>query len=275
MTDAACVVAGHFGEWLQGRLGPDGPLGLVTLPCAALTVRATRRRDASALSVFSDAALRGFLTRLGLPAQALPAITCSMPPGAGAGASTATLVAVARWAGYDGPPDKRAQACLRTEGATDPLMWPAPDRLLWASREARIVRALPPPAPCEILGGFWGAPVATDPADTDFADISDLVDPWERAAMQGDLPEAARIASLSCDRCTAGRGPGDPMHDLGRELGALGYLRAHTGSARGLVFGIPAQFYDPELSFQNPMFLEITLRQDTGEVTVRELIGPE
>ncbi|TCP38104.1 hypothetical protein EV662_12129, partial [Rhodovulum marinum] len=35
----ACV-AGHFGEFLQGRLGPDGPVVLVTLPCPALAVRA-------------------------------------------------------------------------------------------------------------------------------------------------------------------------------------------------------------------------------------------
>jgi len=56
---------------------------------------------------------------------------------------------------------------------------------------------------------------------------------------------------------------------------SFGQMEADYDPARGLVFGIPAQFYDPELSFQNPMFLEITLRQDTGEVTVRELIGPE
>ena len=36
-------VAGHFGEWLQGRLGPDGPVALVTLPCP---VRACRNQAA-------------------------------------------------------------------------------------------------------------------------------------------------------------------------------------------------------------------------------------
>ena len=35
-------VAGHFGEWIQGRLGPDGPLALVTVACPALSVRAVR-----------------------------------------------------------------------------------------------------------------------------------------------------------------------------------------------------------------------------------------
>ena len=32
-------VRGHFGEWLQGRLGPGGPLALVTVACPALAVR--------------------------------------------------------------------------------------------------------------------------------------------------------------------------------------------------------------------------------------------
>lgn len=36
-------VAGHFGELVQGRLGPDGPVALITLPCPALTVQATWR----------------------------------------------------------------------------------------------------------------------------------------------------------------------------------------------------------------------------------------
>lgn len=235
MTDET-VVAGHFGEWLQGRLGPDGPVVLITLPCPALTVRASHPENRAPRGVFTDDRLRGFLSRLDLPAATLPDLTCGMPPGAGAGASTATLVAVARWAGFVGPPEDLARACLATEGATDPLMWPAPDRLLWASREGRVVRRMPPPPPSEILGGFWGAPTVTDPADRQFADISDLVEDWARAAADADLGRLAGLASLSCDRSTALRGPGDPTANLARELGALGYLRAHTGSARGLIF---------------------------------------
>jgi hypothetical protein len=34
------TVAGHFGELLQGRLGPSGPLALVTLPTRAFAVTA-------------------------------------------------------------------------------------------------------------------------------------------------------------------------------------------------------------------------------------------
>lgn len=40
-------------------------------------------------------------------------------------------------------------------------MHPAPDRLLWASREARSLENLAPPPPCEIVGGYLGVPQRT------------------------------------------------------------------------------------------------------------------
>ena len=33
---AALHIPGHFGEWLQGRLGAEGPVVLVTLPAPRL-----------------------------------------------------------------------------------------------------------------------------------------------------------------------------------------------------------------------------------------------
>lgn len=236
MTAPGLAVAGHFGEWLQGRLGPNGPVVLVTLPCPSLAVEVRAAERGERTTVFAEDRLREFLARLGLPGDHLPAVSCAMPLGGGAGASTATLVAVARWAGYTGSPETLARACLATEGATDPLMWPDPDRLLWASREAHVIRHMAPPPRCEILGGFWGAPARTDPADTEFCDISDLVEEWDRAVALHDLAGAARIATVSADRCRARRGPADPMAELAHDLRALGHVRAHTGSARGLVF---------------------------------------
>lgn len=230
------VVAGHFGEWLQGRLCPDGPVALVTLSCPVLTVRARQPSARNGPAIFGPDQVRSFLDRLHLPSDALPDIHCTMPPGAGAGASTATLVAVARWAGFDGAPADLARACLAVEGATDPLMLSEPDRVLWASREARVLRRMDPPPPCEILGGYWGAPARTDPKDACFADISDLVKSWAAAAADRDLATLARLATSSSDRCRDLRGPADPMTTLARDLGALGHVRAHTGSARGLIF---------------------------------------
>lgn len=229
------MVQGHFGEWLQGRLGPEGPVALVTLVCPALCAVAPggglRLED-----VFDAAQLDRFRAALGLAGGDWPGIGCAMPLGAGAGASTACLVAAARAAGFGGGPEALARACLAAEGASDPLMFEAPDRVLWASREGRIVAHLPPPPSCEVVGGLWGAPERTDAADLGFADVTDLVGAWRGAAEAGDLPAAARIASISAGRCAALRGGAGPMADLVAALGALGHVRAHTGSARGLIF---------------------------------------
>ncbi len=223
------TVAGHFGEWLQGRLGPDGPLVLVTLACPALAVRT----DPAAPPLLDAGALDRFAAALGRP-LARTGLSADMPPGGGAGASTAGLLALARASGAPDDPDALARACLAAEGATDPLMHPHPDRLLWAPRQARALRRLSPVPPMEIAGGFWGPPQRTDPADTAFPDIADLVAAWEGP---GPAADRAALATESAARTDALRGPaGDPTPDLARETGALGRVRAHTGSARGLVF---------------------------------------
>ncbi len=222
-------VAGHFGEWLQGRLGPDGPLVLVTLPCAALGVRP----DPDGAEILPAAVRARFARALGRDLPPLP-LAADMPPGGGAGASTAALLALARAARAPHDADALARACLAAEGATDPLMHPRPDRLLWAPREARALRSLPPVPEAEIVGGFWGPPEATAPGDLNFPDIADLVAAWEEAP---NLAARARLAARSAARTDALRGPrGDPTPGLARDFGALGRVRAHTGSARGLVF---------------------------------------
>lgn len=225
------TISAHFGEWLQGRLGRSGPVVLVTLPCAAFRVSApgpeTPPFEAEVLDRFAD--------RLEL--DTLPGgVTGNIPLGIGAGASTASLVALARAAGHAGSPAALAAACIAAERASDPLMFPEPDRLLWASRQGKVLRRMTAPPRAEILGGLWGAPVVTDAHDLAFDDVTDLAEDWEDAAARGDLTRLAEISSASARRCTARRGPADPMDDLARDLDALGMVRAHTGSARGLVF---------------------------------------
>ncbi|MCL6285972.1 hypothetical protein M3P21_20865 [Ruegeria sp. 2012CJ41-6] len=178
----------------------------------------------------SDRAAR-FLERIG----AVPGrfrLRAEMPPGGGAGASTAALLALAEAAGIDR--SGLAPACLDIERASDPLMFPQPDRLLWASRRGEAVAEVAPLPGCEVVGGFWGAPVRTVANDLDFPDIADLA---EELADGVGLDALARIAATSANRCTALRGPAtDPTPALAGDLGALGHLRAHTGSARGLIF---------------------------------------
>ena len=237
-------VAGHCGEWLQGRLGPAGPVVLVTLPCDALGVRGWQRDAAGVrLSGAGINLLRAqrFLRGLGLGMRGRVLLRASAPPGLGAGMSTARLVALARLAGWQGDPLALARACIACEGASDPLMFDAPERMLWASRTGLIVQSMPALPRHDILAGFHGGPVPTDPRDDDFADISDLVAEWSRAQ---SLPAFAELASESATRCLRHRGPvNDPTPRLARALGALGWAIAHTGAARALIFAsgqIPA-----------------------------------
>lgn len=243
-TARTARVAGHFGEFLQGRIGND--VALVTLPCQALAMQAHVAPGALSVaghSAVSDARARVLLEALGTVPRGRFSVSGPLPPGGGAGASTAGLVALARAAGCDARPDALAQACLAAEGAVDPVMLARPGAVLWAPRRATVLRRLPVPPPFAVLGGFWGPGEATDPNDTDFPDISDLVGAWATAAGRRDRATLARLASVSAERTTALRGPkGDPTADLARSLGALGHVRAHTGSARALLFapgGVP------------------------------------
>lgn len=224
------TVCGHFGEWIQGRLGPSGPVALITLACSAMRVTAPSE---DALPFTTDQ-LKRFAADLEL--DAVTGATRNFALGIGAGGSTATLVAAARAAGYDGTPERLAKACIAIEGATDPLMFDAPDQHLWASRSGKVIRPMPAPPRAAILGGLWGAPQCTDARDDDFDEVTDLAEAWADAAAARDLPRVAALASESARRCTARRGPRDPMADLARDLSALGMVRAHTGSARGLIF---------------------------------------
>lgn len=244
------TIAGHFGELLQGRLGPNGPLALVSLPCPALTLTATAL-PAKGLSlhcpqgvpILTPARARAFLARLGLSLKGRVTLSPAMPVGAGAGASTAALVALARLAGWNGDALSLARACVASEGASDPLMLSYPAQVLWASREGRVLAHLPPLPAFDILGGFWGPARRTDPADLHFPDISALLPDWTAAAKSQDLAALAKLATTSAQATLVLRNvQGDPTASLAAQLGALGYLIAHTGSARGLIFargGVP------------------------------------
>jgi len=84
MPMLSVTVPGHFGEWIQGRLGPAGPVALITLACPVMCARAPgtqlKARD------FLDAArLDAFAAALGISAKDWPDLDCDMPLGAGRG----------------------------------------------------------------------------------------------------------------------------------------------------------------------------------------------
>jgi len=241
------TVAGHFGELLQGRLGPAGPLALVTLPTRAFAVTARFhpagpfRLRAPAPAPLSPADAGRLHRRLtGRPPRGTLALVASMPPGGGAGASTAALLATATaFAGGRRPPvTALARLCLEIEGASDPLMYPDPGALLWAPRAGRALATLPTLPALHVAGGFLGPGQRTDPQDLAFADIADLAAAWPAAAARRDLAALAALASESARRNARHRGGADlaPFLAAAGRHGALGVVAAHTGSAIGLLF---------------------------------------
>ena len=223
-------VHGHFGEYVQGKLGPDGPVALITVPCRKTGLDARLHYGEGHGYHPTDTLLKA----LDLASRGRVVISPFSPPGAGTGISTATLVATALLHAWQGPPERLMAACVAQEGASDPLAFPYPARLLWASREGRVLQAMPAIPAHDVIGGYFGMARPTDPADTVFADVSDIVAAWEGTT---SLEDFAALSSESARRCLRLRGPGDdPTECLARELGAVGFIIAHTGSARGLIF---------------------------------------
>ena len=228
----------HFGEWLQGRLGPDGPVALVTLVPQGVGLTAWRRparglfSHAIGYGAQSPAVLARFGRALGGQPQGRVLLRLPYPPGMGTGMSTAGLLALA---GAGHAPEALARACIAAEGASDPLMFSAPAQRLWAPREGRVLGSLLPPQPhAHLLAGVWGPPCPTRAADQNYDDISELVAAWRAG---GDLARRAALASESARACIARRGPsGDPTEALARDLGALGWAISHSGAARALIF---------------------------------------
>ena len=204
-------IAGHFGEWMQGRIGPDGPV--------AAYHTATARRLASGFGIApAPQGLR--LHGVGLSAQQVrrflaPASAELARRGRGCARrrnsalapvfSTARLVGAGA-AGRGGRARHMIWRALasHSRGASDPLAFAAPSRLLWGSRNGTPLAEMPGLPRYEILGGFLGGPRWTDPQDQSFPDISDLIGPWRQAR---NLRDIAALASQSATRCQAMRGP--------------------------------------------------------------------
>ncbi|MEM9012015.1 MAG: propanediol utilization protein [Pseudomonadota bacterium] len=241
---AEARVACHLGELVQGRLGPSGPVALVTLPCPALSVRAhfvpserdglhtedplARRVAEAAAHHLDQPHLSGNLT-----------VAAEAPMGGGAGVSTATglatLRAIARSIGATLTAEEESALLLSIEGATDPLAFPATPPRLWAPREARTLEILPPLPAMTIVGGFDGPGQRTDPADTAFPDATELF----AALRHGRDPAAIAKAATASAVANQARNPKPhwaELNAIAAAEGALGIAVAHTGSAVALLF---------------------------------------
>lgn len=253
---ATAEVAGHFGELLQGRLGPDGPVVLVTLPCPAFVTCVSFEPSPGPIEAddpVSDkarAAARQVLLRLGRAGQGgRLGIVRPVAPGLGAGSSTAeTLGAVRAVAACHGVrlgADVEAELCLMAEGAIDPLMHAGP--VLFASRAGRVLRRLPGLPALAVAGGFAGPPRPTDAGDARFAEIEWAAERLAHACGAGDAAAVGVVSEASAAANQALR-PNPAWQAVGRigsETGALGRVVSHTGAAIGLIYReVPAGVTD-------------------------------
>ncbi|MEM6549078.1 MAG: propanediol utilization protein [Pseudomonadota bacterium] len=245
---ARVAVAGHFGEIAQGRVGPDGPVAVVTLPCPALVTAVTYRPALGGVTVpgpetaKAAAAARLALSALGEKAAGWGgeiAIERPVAPGLGAGSSTAetlgALRAVAAGFGVAFAPGREAALCLAAEGAVDPLMHGR--NCVFATREGRVLRWLAPLPPLLAVGGFAGPPRPTDPDDTAFPDRGALFEAIAAACEAGDAAALGRAATQSAAANQARRPhrAWDGLSALVGRLAAHGVALAHTGAAATLL----------------------------------------
>lgn len=246
-------VHGHCGELLQGRLGPGGPVALVTLPwpelearawfapspCAPLLVRvkAPGAHDPQVAKKAARAALSA-LGRAGWGGRLI--LANPAPVGGGAGSSSmdalAAIRAVAAAFGVRFGASQEAALSLQAEGAVDPLMHDAP--VLFASREGRVLAMLPPAPKLLVVGGFDGPGRETASAAPSDLDVTDLAAGLTRAFADRDLEEIGRVATFSAeaDQAQNPKPHWAEIMALAKETGALGVAVSHSGSAVALLF---------------------------------------
>lgn len=162
-------------------------------------------------------------------------VTLEMPEGCGLGSSTAARIALLLAINPDLSPEFLAKSCIADEGASDPIMFNSPEKLLWAPRQGKIIKTLAKLPRITCIGGLYGVPQRTDPKDLNFPIITDLITEWE---IPNKTPaNLAEICSESSERTLRLKGhTNDPTRALTKDLGALGYSIAHTGIVRNLIF---------------------------------------
>lgn len=241
------TVNGHMGELLQGRIGQNGPVALVTLPIPRPVVRVSLVSNGGFAVHFANGArtvsgqqMAGLIRRLtGAAPLGQWVVQSLIPPGSGSGTSTATLLGVSEILGAaTRNPAKLAEMLVAIEGASDPLMFPAPERILWASRLGKSLAILPILPRTHVVAGLAGTGTRTDPKDEKFADISDLIAPWASACEAKNRAEIGRLTTISAERNITLRGGAslEPLLKIAQRHGAIGVSAAHTGSARAILF---------------------------------------
>lgn len=227
-------VYGHLGELVQGRMGANGPVALITLPTPDLFVQVYRASGSFALHEPDGPAIGvqrvlALFRMLGVRVSGKWTVRLHMPVGEGAGASTAALLVFARAIAPHMTTSELIRAAIGIEGASDPLLLSDAHRFVWASRQGRVIARLPRPARVRVIGGFFGPKHPTDPTDNRFPDISDIIAKWPSACTDPHL--LGEMVTCSTRRTMALRGGDfDMIKALQTRFGAWGAAIAHTGS---------------------------------------------
>ncbi|TDV43157.1 kinase [Actinophytocola oryzae] len=276
-TAAAGGVAafGTFGELLQGAL-PDGNDFLVTMPIARWST-ATFRLDPDADTVTvlpahktkSLRLVRMMLDRYGVRGGGTLLLESDLPEGKGLASSSADLVATARAVGravgvVPGPAE--IETLLRGIEPTDGVMYPGV--VAFHHRAVRLRTRLGHLPRMTIVGIDEGGSVSTvrfnkchkvfSPAVRDT--YARLLDTLSAAIRSGDTAAIGRVATESArlNQRFCPKGTLDRMIAICREVGGLGVVTTHSGTALGVLLD--------DARPAHPERLEWT-KQACGEIT--------
>ncbi|MFG3578665.1 GHMP family kinase ATP-binding protein [Micromonospora chersina] len=243
---------GTFGELLQGAL-PEGPDFLVTLPIARWSTAAFEydgsREDVETFPATKTKARRvaeAVLARHAAGGGGSLRLSGSLPEGRGLASSSADLVATARAVagaiGLDMPPTL-IEDLLRPIEPTDGVMYPGV--VAFDHREVRHRRSLGILPPMTIVGIDEGGPVDTvafnaipkNFTDRDREEYAALLAELGTAVAAADNAAIGRIATRSAhlNQRLCPKRSLHAMTALSAELGGVGVVAAHSGSAIGLL----------------------------------------
>ena len=253
----------HHGEILQGAFPhPAGPIrGLVTLPCAMYSVRATFAPGAATGVTVAPgwkskarAAAELTLAALGSAAGGRLELSGDVPLGRGFGSSTsdvlAAIMAVSSAFSVPLAPETAARIAVRAEIASDSLMFGG-SAVLFAHREGEVIEDYGATLPQVRILGFGSRPlsggacqgvntVALPPArytrrETErFAELRVML---REAIATKDVGLLGEVATTST-RINQRHLPIPALHRILAivdEVGALGLQTAHSGDISGII----------------------------------------
>ncbi len=249
---AVSSVFGTFGELLQGAL-PEGPDFLVTLPIARWSTAEfeyNRARDGvetfPATKTKAQRVAEAVLARHAAGGGGSLRLSGSLPEGSGLASSSADLVATARavaWAiGVDMPP-ALVEDLLRPIEPTDGVMYPGV--VAFDHRDVVHRRSLGVLPPMTIIGTDERVTVDTvafnaipkNFTDHDRAEYATLLADLGAAVLAADTAAIGRIATRSAhlNQRLCPKRSLSAMTALSAEVGGVGVVAAHSGSAIGLL----------------------------------------